>query len=835
MNLRLQQPKEDSKTTTLRDFSRKLKNEFRPYVAVQEASDGTHYEVIVGRSKTVAGKIWFDNSRFRANFDLPPRVYDAAPDIDAKIDKNRRLVFQSAISGGEKQEKGHRMVRFAIESKEEFVKEVVEQIERILKELGVSKTGDGKFQEDPEQAGDDEKTEAFLFMATPRQFKNEAMDGIIFEQFDGYGEGKGDYMAVVTGKIGKEEVVEVLGPITPGMPLHIAENHVLIGIIEQADSRQDALDETSHHLMSECGVVDERYGALYLTREGRDDVPGTPNVFDDEEFKKNPVKKEDLKKGDYVIFEYRTGFCLAARITAKPEKNYCRVANDSNSFEALGRSVIKHGVVKQYVGNAGQSRHITPLHKDVVCFVLDEDLKKKFIERANQESQATVQGNVVKEGQEQDWKIYRRSIAVGSITVDAANQKEAEKKAFEKAESIKYGEEADVTYTTDAPTNESVANKNVGVIEAAGDGKWNVDVQRISVSSAVVKATNKADALKAAREASYDKPQVIYQITTSVLQDLQEGKAKSVPDKHAERIAIDTLKMHDAGAKIMGGMTKDEARAFLKSLGYTDQKIAKLEEGYTIAEAKAIIRDKASETDAIQEACEALRRHRYAEGAIRRLIGERSMNPFGDVAPAAEPIVAETSKNPLSVPEGELRKNLQISIKKLLDTHELRADDLGDQTLAVVTKAERIIRSDSMAISVLVDNVEDLLNSAELKTKDLASDVRDAIKYAQDALSLGKKWLAEEGGKKADKVKLVVTPKKAGRKDEEHLVINLQDEHGRIIPLIGVWKRKSGYEDDSTGSIYPTIEDAKKKAIEMALAGKFDRDVQRSAALIKKA
>ena len=33
--------------------------------------------------------------------------------------------------------------------------------------------------------------------------------------------------------------------------------------------------------------------------------------------------------------------------------------------------------------------------------------------------------------------------------------------------------------------------------------------------------------------------------------------------KHQRRIAIDTLKMSDIGALIMGGMTKEEARTFL--------------------------------------------------------------------------------------------------------------------------------------------------------------------------------------------------------------------------------------------------------------------------------
>ena len=52
----------------------------------------------------------------------------------------------------------------------------------------------------------------------------------------------------------------------------------------------------------------------------------------------------------------------------------------------------------------------------------------------------------------------------------------------------------------------------------------------------------------------------------------------SVPEKHQKKIAISTLKMSDAGTKIMGGMTKDEARTFLKKIGYSESKIKKLEE-----------------------------------------------------------------------------------------------------------------------------------------------------------------------------------------------------------------------------------------------------------------
>ena len=54
-------------------------------------------------------------------------------------------------------------------------------------------------------------------------------------------------------------------------------------------------------------------------------------------------------------------------------------------------------------------------------------------------------------------------------------------------------------------------------------------------------------------------------------------KKLSVPQKHQLKIAKDTLKMSDVGASVMGGMSKDEARKFLKSIGYNDKEISTLE------------------------------------------------------------------------------------------------------------------------------------------------------------------------------------------------------------------------------------------------------------------
>jgi hypothetical protein len=46
----------------------------------------------------------------------------------------------------------------------------------------------------------------------------------------------------------------------------------------------------------------------------------------------------------------------------------------------------------------------------------------------------------------------------------------------------------------------------------------------------------------------------------------KEARAMSVPERHQLRIARDTLRMADPIARVMGGMTKDEARAVIRRL-----------------------------------------------------------------------------------------------------------------------------------------------------------------------------------------------------------------------------------------------------------------------------
>lgn len=56
------------------------------------------------------------------------------------------------------------------------------------------------------------------------------------------------------------------------------------------------------------------------------------------------------------------------------------------------------------------------------------------------------------------------------------------------------------------------------------------------------------------------------------------NSAQDVANKHMTKIAKSTLTMSDVGARIMGGMTKDEARTHLRRMGWSDSRIKKLED-----------------------------------------------------------------------------------------------------------------------------------------------------------------------------------------------------------------------------------------------------------------
>lgn len=47
-------------------------------------------------------------------------------------------------------------------------------------------------------------------------------------------------------------------------------------------------------------------------------------------------------------------------------------------------------------------------------------------------------------------------------------------------------------------------------------------------------------------------------------------KTLTVPERHQQRIALDTLRMHEQGAFIMGGMDHRKAVEVLRKLGHSD-------------------------------------------------------------------------------------------------------------------------------------------------------------------------------------------------------------------------------------------------------------------------
>lgn len=60
---------------------------------------------------------------------------------------------------------------------------------------------------------------------------------------------------------------------------------------------------------------------------------------------------------------------------------------------------------------------------------------------------------------------------------------------------------------------------------------------------------------------------------------VNEARQLSVPEKHQLNIAKKTLRMNDVMARVMGGMTKDQSRSFLRSIGWTAARIKQHEDG----------------------------------------------------------------------------------------------------------------------------------------------------------------------------------------------------------------------------------------------------------------
>ena len=87
------------------------------------------------------------------------------------------------------------------------------------------------------------------------------------------------------------------------------------------------------------------------------------------------------------------------------------------------------------------------------------------------------------------------------------------------------------------------------------------------------------------------------------LELLKVARELSVPERHQKAIALKTLKMNDVFVAVMGGMNKEEAREFLKSIGYSDAQVRRLEASDRTAADRAskLVLAVSGENDAFEE------------------------------------------------------------------------------------------------------------------------------------------------------------------------------------------------------------------------------------------
>jgi len=126
-------------------------------------------------------------------------------------------------------------------------------------------------------------------------------------------------------------------------------------------------------------------------------------------------------------------------------------------------------------------------------------------------------------------------------------------------------------------------------------GKNKKDVDELEAMRKIMKLKTFKDIWKTLeKDYHFDKSQM-----TQLKMDLVDIIADSIDEaslntfqKHQKKIALDTLKMSDTGASIMGGMNKDDARSFLMTIGYSQKQIDKLEECIDEAKYKHQVADK---------------------------------------------------------------------------------------------------------------------------------------------------------------------------------------------------------------------------------------------------
>jgi len=145
-----------------------------------------------------------------------------------------------------------------------------------------------------------------------------------------------------------------------------------------------------------------------------------------------------------------------------------------------------------------------------------------------------------------------------------------------------------------------------------------------------------------------------------------ESKKKlSVPEKHQLKIAKKTLKMSDVGASVMGGMTKPEAKKFLKSVGYTDKEIKKLDENKLNEEkyiVTAKVKTKNNKRDTISKPMDKKKAEDFATNLKNDMkISIPQYKVFSDIK-------VELSENKMTIKRSRLNEIIKEELQKLTES-----------------------------------------------------------------------------------------------------------------------------------------------------------------------
>ncbi|MFA7455766.1 MAG: hypothetical protein WCZ10_15025, partial [Desulfobulbaceae bacterium] len=199
------------------------------------------------------------------------------------------------------------------------------------------------------------------------------------------------------------------------------------------------------------------------------------------------------------------------------------------------------------------------------------------------------------------------------------------------------------------------------------------------------------------------------------------GSADIVANFHRVKIAKRTLRLSDVEAKIMGGMTKDEARAVLRKAGWSDAKIKAWEDGYPLSspskqywESKPVIRNVVEvlkpENDAQRRAVLTIPAMRFPGNRVEGL-GQWAVS-LDDARQAAK--VAESLRS-LGLLVREHRAAL-LQVEKIADEQDVLRWIDPDYLAMIDGLAEGVLYTDGDAEKYL--DIEYLTRLKESETKD---------------------------------------------------------------------------------------------------------------------